>query len=91
MSWKNIPFWLRGGIIGSAILALAYIIPLFFLPPDFIVFFRPYGMLFWLIQWISFLIGGWILAIIMTILFLVVIGFILGALVGFIVMKFLKK
>ena len=83
----------KGGIIGAIILPLLYIIPLLITQdPDFIIFaLGPFGIIIWIVQWISFLIGGWILAIISTILFFIVIGFLLGMLVGFIVGKIKSK
>ena len=79
----------RASVIGAIIAPLLYIVPLLILQdPDFIVFvLGPLGFIVWLVQWITFLIGGWILAIIATILFLSLVGFLLGKLVGFLISK----
>jgi hypothetical protein len=81
------------GIIGSIILPLLYIIPLIISGnPDFIVFaLGPFGFIVWIVQWISFFIGGWILAIITTILFFALVGYLLGRLIGLIADKITSK
>ncbi|MCK4553327.1 hypothetical protein KAT80_03925 [Candidatus Pacearchaeota archaeon] len=93
MSFKDKSVKIKGGIVGAIILPLLYIIPLLITrKPDFIIFIlEPFGIIVWLVQWISFLIGGWILAITCTIIFFIVIGFLLGILIGFIVGKIKSK
>ncbi|MBS3081077.1 hypothetical protein J4221_06405 [Candidatus Pacearchaeota archaeon] len=93
MGFKDKSITIKGGIIGAIILPLLYIILLLITQdPDFIIFtLGPFGIIVWLVQWISFLIGGWILAIIATILFFILIGFPLGLLIGLIVKKIVAK
>ena len=93
MNFKKKSLKVKGGIIGAVVLPLMYIIPLLIThDPDFIIFILgPFSIPIWIIQWISFLIGGWILAILTTILFFSIIGFLLGMFVGFIVNKLKSK
>ena len=81
------------GIIGSIILPLLYIIPLIISRnPDFIVFaLGPFGFIVWIVQWVAFLIGGWILAVIATILFLALVGYLLGRLIGWFMDKITSR
>ena len=76
-------------IIGSTVLPLGYIVSLLIMrDPDFIIFvLGPFGFPIWLVQWVAFLFGGWILAVIATVLFLSLIGYLLGRLIDFIVGK----
>jgi len=89
MGFKDRSITIKGGIIGAIILPILYIIPLISTQdPDFIIFaFGPFGAIIWFVQWLSFLIGGWILAIIVTILFFILIGFFLGLLIGLIIRR----
>ena len=77
------------GIIGSIVLPLFYIVPLIISKdPDFIIFvLGPLGFLVWIVQRITFLIGGLVLAILATILFFVLIGYLLGRMMGWVIDK----
>lgn len=90
MKFRDKPLGVRSGIIGSIVLPTIYILSLLVTQdPDFIVFaLGPLGFVFWIVQWIMFLIGGWIPAIIATILFLTLIGYVSGRLLGWMVNKF---
>ena len=93
MDFKNKTIKAKGGIIGAIALPLIYIILLFITnDPDFIIFILgPFSIIIWLIQWISWLFGGWILAIILTILSLSLTGLALGILIGSIINKLKNK
>ncbi len=84
MRFKHKPRRIKLGIIVSIVLPLFYIVPLIITKdPDFIVFaLGPFGFIVWIVQWITFLIAGWILAIIATILLFAVVGYFSGALIG---------
>lgn len=95
---KNVNFQIKSrrrkfGIIGSIILPLLYIIPLIVSgDPDFIVFtLGPFGFIVWIVQWITFIIGGWVLAVISTILFFALAGYLLGQLINWIIDKMTSK
>lgn len=92
-NWKNLPYWLRGGLFGSSIFAILYaILLLIFRDPDILIFILgPFGIIIWLVQWIPFLIGGWILAIFITFIFFIIAGFLLGILIGQIYEKIKSK
>ncbi len=66
--------------ISGTIFSLLYIIPLLITKdPDFIVFtLGPFGIFIWIVQWIAFVFGGWISAIISTTLYLFLLGYVLG-------------
>lgn len=93
MSFQQKPRRVKLGIIGSVILPLLYIIPLIISrDPDFIIFaLGPLGFFVYIVQWISFLIGGWILAVIATILFFALVGYLLGRLIGWLMDKITSK
>ena len=85
MSFQGNPRKVKMGIIGSIVLPLLYIVPLVIMSknPDYILFILgPLGFIVWIVQWISFLIGGWLLAIISTILLFALAGYLLGHLIG---------
>ena len=79
----------RLGVLGAIILPTIYLLSLLLThDPDNVVFIPgPVGFTFWIIQWIAFLVGGWILAIIVTILTLSFIGYLLGFLLGWFIKK----
>lgn len=81
------------GIIGSIVLPLLYIIPLILSrDSDFIIFaLGPLGFIVWIVQWVAFLIGGWILAVIATALFFALVGYLLGRLIGWFLDKLTSK
>lgn len=89
MKFKDKPLKSKCRIIGAIILPLIYIIFLLITRDlDFTAFLPfPFGIIVTLIQWVSFLFGGWSLAIIATIIYYSLIGFLLGMLVGYIVDK----
>ena len=89
MSFREKSRKAKFGIIGSIVLPLFYVIPLIISKdPDFIIFaLGPLGFIVWIVQWITFLVDGWVLAILATILFFALIGYLLGRMVGWIVDK----
>ena len=93
MSFREKSRRAKFGIVGSVIFPLLYIIPLIVTKDtDFIVFaLGPLGFFVWIVQWITFLIGGWILAVVATILFFALVGYLLGRLASWIVDKTTSK
>ena len=93
MSFQEKTRQAKFGIIGSIILPLLYIIPLIISrDPDFIVFaLGPLGFIVWIVQWVAFIIGGWILAVIATILFFALLGYLLGRLISWFMDKVTSK
>lgn len=89
MNLSKRPIGVKLGIAGLVILPVLYIVILIITKnPDIIIsIFGPFGFVFWFVQWVAFLLGGWILAIIATILFLALVGYLLGRLLGWIVKK----
>lgn len=79
----------RWGMIGAMILPLFYIVPMVISHyPDFVInVLGPFGIIIWLIQWISFIIGGWAFAIASTIIFFILSGYVFG----FLIAVFLSK
>jgi len=94
---KNKSIKIKGVIIGALILPLLYIIDLLITQdPDHIIFvlnpiLGSFGIILWIVQWIPFLLGGWILAIISTIIFFCIIGFLIGLMIGSILEKIKSK
>lgn len=90
MSFKEKSITINVGIIGAIILPLFYVIPLLITgDPDFILFANIglFRVIFWLVQWISFMIRGWILSIINTVLLFIILGYLAELLFGLIVKK----
>ncbi len=89
MKFRNKPRSIRWGLIGSVVFPFFYIIPLAISGDfDFIIFILgPFSIPIWIVQWVAFLIGGWILAAIATILLFSLVGYLLGRLVHYIAKK----
>lgn len=93
MSFREKSIGVKLGSIGLVIFPLVYIVLLIVNgDPDFIIFTPgPFGFIFWIVQWVTFLIGGWIAAVIATILLLALIGYLVGRLAGWIISLVLKN
>ena len=84
MSFQEKSRRVKFGIIGSVVLPLLYIISLIIYKDlDFIIFtLGPLGSIVWAIQWVGYFMGGWVLAVIASILFFALAGYLLGCLIG---------
>jgi hypothetical protein len=93
MTWHKKSLLIKWGIIGSIIFSLAYFVPMVILQdPDFILnYLGPFGIIIWLVQWVGFLLGGWVLAIIFTASFLGIVGFFISISIRSIVEKSRRK
>lgn len=78
-------------MIGALLLPSMYLVDLILSRrPDHIIFvldsiFPPFSFILWIVQWVPFLIGGWFLAILSTILFFCIAGYLIGLLIGSII------
>ena len=83
----------KGGIIGAIILPLFYIILLIITndPDSLVNKLGLIGLPLWIVQWIAFLLGGWTLAIIASVLFLAGFGYIFGLLINLLINKIKHK
>ena len=80
-------------IIFSLVLPIAYVMFLYiFKEPDLIIFkLGIFGFPIYIVQWIGFLIGGWILATLFTIILFISVGCLIGTLVESIINYFVSK
>ncbi|MFZ5955588.1 MAG: hypothetical protein ACOYT4_04115 [Nanoarchaeota archaeon] len=94
MAWKNLPAWLKGGIIGAIIIFIVNLISLFIIKLGYsmqLFFFIDYPALFLSdIFNLGIIFQGW-QAYLILFIFLPLFYFIIGTIIGWIVGKFKSK